>query len=137
MLFRKLRHIGKVRRRQKPLLAKRFQIDEQRVSGKSREALIRRVAISRGIQRQHLPDFLPCSGQEFDELMSRISQIADAVAARQRGDMEKDSAAPGKHDPINVRVPMQLRNREKCRAASSGDTLISPALCFLKSLLEM
>jgi hypothetical protein len=117
-----IRCIGEILRRQKSLLAKSFQIYEQGISGKCREALIRRIAVSGGVQRQDLPDFLPRPGQEFDELMSGISKIADAVDARQRRDMEKDSTAPGEDHPINVMLPMQLRNRE---SATRGETFLS------------
>lgn len=54
--------------------------------------------------------------------MSGISKIADAVDARQRRDMEKDSTAPGEDHPINVMLPMQLRNRE---SSTRGETFLA------------
>src|SRR5579872_785705 len=59
MLGRKIRSTSQVRGRQKTFLTKSYQIYEQRISGKCREALIRRIAVSGGVQRQNLPDFLP------------------------------------------------------------------------------
>src|ERR1039458_5972940 len=62
MLVRKSRCTGQVHGRQKSFLTKSSQIDEQGISGKCREALIRRIAVSGGVQRQDLPDFLPRPG---------------------------------------------------------------------------
>ncbi len=58
-LVRKIRSTGQVRGRQKSFLAKSSQIYEQGISGKCREALIGGIAVSGGVQRQDLPDFLP------------------------------------------------------------------------------
>src|SRR5579859_690606 len=80
----KVRHMGQVLRRQKPLLTKRIQIDEQRVSGERRKTLIGGIAVSGGTQRQYLPDFLSGSRQKVDELAGRISEVADAMATGQR-----------------------------------------------------
>src|SRR5580704_16638294 len=59
VVVRKIRHAGKIRARQKSFLTKSWQIYEEGVSGKCRKTLIRRIAVSGGIQRQDLPDFLP------------------------------------------------------------------------------
>lgn len=77
--------------RQKPLFLQVQQIDEQRVAGKSRKTLIRRVSVAGGIQRQYLPDCLSCGGQEIDKLMSHRAKIADAVSTRQRSNVKQNS----------------------------------------------
>jgi len=43
--------------------------------------------------------------------MSGFPYIADAVFAGQGRDMEKDSTAAGKNHPINLMLPIKLRNR--------------------------
>ena len=51
MIDWKGRRVGEIRRGQKPFLTKSSQIDEQGISGKCREALVRGVAVSRGAER--------------------------------------------------------------------------------------
>src|SRR5450755_588696 len=59
LVVRKIWRIVQVQGRQKALFTKLQQICEQRVPGKRREALIRRIAVSCGVQWQHLPNLLP------------------------------------------------------------------------------
>ena len=68
---------------EKSLLPESPQIDEQRIAGKCRKALIGGIAISGGAERQYLPNFLSGVGQEFYKLVSRISEIANAMATGQ------------------------------------------------------
>jgi len=54
------------------------------------------ISIARWAQWQHLPYFLSGLGQELDKLVSRLSQVADAMATRQRRDVQKDSTTTRK-----------------------------------------
>ena len=87
------------------LLAKGFQIDEKRVSGERRKTLVGGVAISRRTHRQYLPDFLSRRGEKLYKFVSRISQIANAVAAGQRGYVQKNSTRPRKDHSFNLSSP--------------------------------
>jgi hypothetical protein len=58
VLLRERRCIGQIVSGQKTLLKKSSQIDEKRVAGECRKALIRGIAVSRRAQWQYLPDFL-------------------------------------------------------------------------------
>src|SRR5579862_8366901 len=102
LLVWETRRIHQVLRRQKAILTKSRQIDEQGISGECRKALVRRIAVSGWTQRQHLPDLLSGAGQKIDELASRFSEITDPMRAGQRRDMKKDSTAAGEDHPLNV-----------------------------------
>src|SRR5215475_5698200 len=77
--------------REQPVLGQPFEADEQRIAGKRREALIRRIAVPGGAERQNLPDALPCRREPVDERESARSEIADVGASRQRRRMEEDA----------------------------------------------
>ena len=70
--------------------------DEQRVAREGREALIRRVAVAGGAERQHLPEALAGRGQRIDEVESAGAEVADAEAARQGRRVEEHAARAGK-----------------------------------------
>ena len=58
-VFRKVRRTVQVLPGQKALFAKCAQVDQQRIAGECRKALVRGIAVSGGAEWQHLPDFLP------------------------------------------------------------------------------
>ena len=72
-------------------VGKKLQADQVRIPGKRRRTRIRRVAVSRRTQRQHLPDVLFGLGQKGDELVRGRPQIADASIGWQRAHMQQDS----------------------------------------------
>ena len=65
--------------------------DEQRVAGKGGEALVRRVAVPRGAEREHLPVAHPHLREALDEPLRLGAQVADAVASRERGGVQQDA----------------------------------------------
>ena len=72
--------------------------DQQRVAGKRGETLIGGVAVAGRPKRQHLPDPLLARSEEIDELERGRTEVADPIAARQRGRMKQDAArAPERH----------------------------------------
>ena len=81
----------KIGRCQPAAIRELAKIDEQRVSGKGRETLVRRIAVASRPQRQHLPDSLPRSHQGLDEFKRLGPQVADAVRAGERRDMQQNS----------------------------------------------
>ena len=87
------------RLREQTVLDQPVGADEQRIAGKRREALIRRVAVARRSERQHLPQPLPAGGEEVDELEGGGAEVADPEAARQRRGVQQDAArARERHD---------------------------------------
>jgi hypothetical protein len=86
--------------------------------------LVRRVAIAGGADRQHLPDFLSCLGEKLDEIVGRVSKIADAVSARERTDVQENSAAAGKvrgfHDVLEVLPRARVVMAHKIISSVSG-----------------
>lgn len=54
----KRRNVGQVSRTKQSLILERTQVDEQRVAGEGRKALVGRIAESCGIKRQDLPNLL-------------------------------------------------------------------------------
>jgi len=66
--------------------------DQQSFTGERREALIGRVAVSRGAEGQNLPEALPARGKKVYEGKCFITKIADAEAPGQRRRVQKYSA---------------------------------------------
>jgi len=64
--------------RQQPVRDESLGADEQGVSGEGREALIGRVAVARGAEREHLPEVLARVGEEVDEVVAFGPEVADA-----------------------------------------------------------
>src|SRR5579863_8992320 len=87
---------GQVLSRKQPLFAERIQVEQERIAGECREQLVRRVPISRRPERQYLPDLLLRLRQKLHKLIRRTSQIANAMAAGQRRNMQEYSTRPGK-----------------------------------------
>src|SRR5207245_7049872 len=81
-----------VPRAQQSLLDQEVEAHQQRVAGEGGEALVGRVAVAGGPQRQHLPELLLRGGQEVEEAEGLRSQLAEAEAAGQRRGMQKDPA---------------------------------------------
>jgi len=77
---RRLRQIGRL---EQALIAQALKTEQQRVAGKSGETLVRGIAVSGRIQRQHLPHLLSGGEKEVRELVGTGAKIADAEAARQ------------------------------------------------------
>src|SRR5262249_42007937 len=90
------RDIAHLRWREQPVGDQQVGANQQRIPGKGREALVGRVAISRGTQRECLPQALLCSHQEIDEAIGLLAQIANAIAARQRGRMQQNATTTRK-----------------------------------------
>src|SRR5271155_5234955 len=68
-----------------------FGTDQQRVTGKRRHWLIRRVSITSRAQGQCLPPPLAGIVETINPRERRRSQIADAIRRRQRGDMQQQA----------------------------------------------
>ena len=101
-ILRKGRQVFQVIRFQQSPFQKRLQIDQQRIAGEGREALIRRIAVAGRPQGQHLPQRLPAGGQEIDELVRARPQIADAETARQRRGVQQDATCTGEHHGLSL-----------------------------------
>jgi hypothetical protein len=78
---------------EEPVLDEQIEADQQRIAGERGEALVGRVAVARRPEWEHLPERLPGAHQEVDEALRLGAEIADPVPARQRGRVEKNSAA--------------------------------------------
>ena len=76
---------------QQALLAQAVEADEQRVAREGREALVGRVAVAGGAERQHLPEALAGLRQEVEEGGRLGPELADAVAPGQRRGVEQDA----------------------------------------------
>src|ERR1019366_3801901 len=61
--------------------------EKQRVPGKRRERLIRRVPVAGGIKWENLPDFHPGGLQKIGKPIRFPTQVTDAVGTRERGRM--------------------------------------------------
>ena len=84
-------------------LDQRVEADQQRIAGEGREALVGRVAVAGGAERQHLPEALAGVVQEVGEAMRFGAQLADAVGPGQRRRMQQDAAGSGKsHDGVRL-----------------------------------
>ncbi len=79
-----------------PRLEQQLRRNQERVAGKSRKALVGRITIAGGPERQHLPDALTRLLEQVDESQRRRAKVADAPGAGQRGRMKEDSAGAGK-----------------------------------------
>src|SRR5208337_576799 len=102
-VLRKGRCLSQVRFLEQSLIPQPLKAQQQRVAGESREALVGRIAVSSGIQRQHLPQLLPGSVQEVGEFVSTWPEIADAKAARQRSAMQQNTADSWEFHAANIR----------------------------------
>ncbi len=84
LVFWKGRRFGQIRLLKQSLIPQALKAQQQRIAGKSGEALVRRIAVSSGIQGQHLPQLLSGGGKEVRELAGTRPEIADAKATWQR-----------------------------------------------------
>src|SRR5271166_5738787 len=105
-----------------------FKTEQHRITGKRGKALIWGIAISGGIQRQHLPHLLSGGGEEVGESAGRGAQIADAEAAGQRSEVEEDSTGSGKFHFVTIR---RLAGSEQDAPVGSGRV---PEFCFIDLL---
>ena len=78
------------------LLVQLLETDQQRIAGLGREALERRVGVTGGIQREHLPQLLSSFFQEIDKGERFRSEVADAKGTGKASGMEQDAAGPRK-----------------------------------------
>src|SRR4029453_19515414 len=83
---------GHVLLRQQSLLDEEVEADQERVARESGEALVGRVAVARGAERQHLPQPLLRPRHEVEQPHGLVAELADAVGAGQRRRMEEDPA---------------------------------------------
>src|SRR5215471_13996912 len=80
-----------VTRPQQLILDQPVWTDKQFVPGEGGQGLIRRVAVSRGAQRQRLPPSLAGLVKTVDPGYGGRSHIADAVGRGQRGDVQQQA----------------------------------------------
>jgi hypothetical protein len=68
----------------KGLLKQQIGTDEERVSGKGRNAAIGRISVNRvgRVQRQDLPVTLLCLGKKIGEFVGPWSHVSDAIRRR-------------------------------------------------------
>ena len=121
-------------RSEQALVDQTVEADEQRIAGERGEALIRRVAVAGGPERQHLPELLAGRGEEVEELDRARPQIADAEAAGQRGRVEQHAAAREKDMSRIARlasaVAYERARGQRCGAASVSRRLLCSELLF-------
>ena len=79
---------------QKPLVAQLLEVDKIAVARECRDARIRRVVCVRRRERQHLPVGTARLAEKIDKLSRLLAKAADAVRARQRGDVHQHAACP-------------------------------------------
>ena len=114
---------------------------EQRVPRKRREALIRRIAVARGTERQDLPQALPALNQKIDERVCLVAEIADSEPSRQRSWMQKNAAPPGIDHLIPSFIRVHLWFRLLCHFRSLStyesrggiETVIFPLIARARS----
>ena len=70
-------------------------MNEQRITGEGREALIRTVTVAGGAKRKHLPDLHARVGQPANEAERLGAHIPDATGRRERGGMQQDAGGAG------------------------------------------
>src|SRR6266540_1959621 len=85
---------GEVRVVEPALALEHLERHEERIPRARRERLVRRVAESRGPEREHLPEPLPREREPAREAVRGRAEIARAVGARERGGVEQDPASP-------------------------------------------
>ena len=66
------------------ILDQPFEADEHRIARKRGKTLVRRVAVARRPERQHLPQALAGGREKLDELEGAGPEIPDAELTRQR-----------------------------------------------------
>ena len=71
-------------------------VDHERVAGEGREALVRRVAVAGGAEREHLPDLHSRLGEEIEKAVRFRTQFTDAVGAGKRGRVKENACRAGK-----------------------------------------
>jgi len=89
--------VGQLLRLQRVFGDQRLQVDQQRVAGEGAEALIRRIAVAGGPERQHLPQPDAGFGEEVHELAGIFAQVADAESAGQGGRVQQYAAGACQH----------------------------------------
>jgi hypothetical protein len=107
-VFGEIGRANKVGFGQQSPIAQALETDQKRVAGERREALIRRVAIPRWVNRQNLPNFLPSSREEVGKLISVRAQIANAMASGQRRKVQQNSTTTGKPHSVTIRKTKRL-----------------------------
>jgi len=98
---------------------KRFGAEQGRIRGEGGKSLIRRVAVTRRVERKNLPKILLAGGQHLNPLVDAGTEIPDAVVVRQGGRIQQDTAIALKK--IFVRGHGEnRRSRETKRASPNG-----------------
>jgi hypothetical protein len=93
---------------QQASLNQRRRIDQIRITGERREALVGRVAVASRAQRTDLPIFETRVGEEPEKCTGRRIKGADAIRAGERSRMHQQSRGP-------MIKPVEERSR-RCRA---------------------
>ena len=84
---------------QQSFLRQKLQIDQKMVSGKGGKALVRRISVARGAQRQNLPVTLSRAFQKVNECIGILTHGADTMAAGQTADVHQNAAAAHRYTP--------------------------------------
>ena len=76
-------------------MSERFRTDQERVPSKGGKHLVRRIAISSGPERQHLPDTLLCCVKKIGKTVGLTAKIADTKGARKGRGVQENSTRTG------------------------------------------
>ena len=87
---------------EKSVLDEEIEIDEIRIPGVRRGALIGAVAVARGAKRQDLPIFFFGARQKIDEWIRGASQRPDAVGRREARDVQENPARASRADDLII-----------------------------------
>ena len=66
--------------------------DQQRIAGQRGKALVRRIAVAGGPEREHLPKSLAGIGEKIGKAPRGFAQVADTPRPRKRSGMKQDTA---------------------------------------------
>ena len=73
------------------VLGEEIEADQERIAGKRRKALVRRIRIAGRPDGQYLPEMLACCMKEIGELVGFGSEFTDAVRTGQGRGMQQDA----------------------------------------------
>ena len=114
---------------QESLLDQGLQIDKIRISGEGREALIRRIAVSRRSHRQHLPVALPSLCKELHKRIGFLPQRSGTIAPR-KGKDRHQYACCTMHGPSCLFCLTLLHTSSLPSVLSKQAARSAPAACI-------
>jgi hypothetical protein len=88
---------------EKSLIAQAFETDEKRVAREGREALVRGVAVSGGIEREHLPELLSGCGKKVSKFVGAWAEIADSEASGKGSEVKEDATTAREFHLVRIR----------------------------------